>query len=220
MKHPAIPYVLPMAVFLGILAIQSYLKPLGSLEFPLRVAFLTAILWIFSRQAISFRCVRPGASILLGIAVCAMWVGPDQLFPGYRSHWLFQNSLTGSLKTSIDSSLISDPFVLFFRSIRAVILVPIIEELFWRAWMMRWLIKPGFTAVPLGAYSAQAFWMVAVLFASEHGPFWEVGLLCGVIYNWWMVKTKSLGDLILTHAVTNLCLSLFTIATQQWQYWQ
>jgi membrane protease YdiL (CAAX protease family) len=47
-----------------------------------------------------------------------------------------------------------------------------------------------------------------------------VGLVCGVIYNWWMVKTKSLGDLILTHAVTNLCLSLFTIVTKQWQYWQ
>ena len=82
------------------------------------------------------------------------------------------------------------------------------------------MIKPEFTTVPLGAYSAQAFWIVAVLFASEHGPFWEVGLLCGVIYNWWMVKTKSLGDLILTHAVTNLCLSVFTIVTKQWQYWQ
>ena len=169
---------------------------------------------------ISFRCVRPLQSILLGIAVCVLWVAPDQLFPGYRTHWLFQNALTGQVKTSIDAALLASPLVLIFRTIRAVILVPIIEELFWRAWLMRWLIKPDFTTVPLGAYSAQAFWITAVLFASEHGPFWEVGLLCGVIYNWWMIKTKSLGDLILTHGVTNLCLSLFTIATKQWQYWQ
>ncbi len=218
MKHPAIPYVLPMAVFLGILAIQSYLAPLGSLEFPLRVLVLSGVLWFFSRHVISFSCVRPLQSILLGVAVCAMWVLPDQLFPGYRTHWLF--SSVGTLNTSIDLNLLSNPMVLFFRTIRAAVLVPIIEELFWRAWMMRWLIKPDFETVPLGAYSAQAFWIVAALFASEHGAFWEVGLLCGVIYNWWMVKTKSLGDMILVHGVTNLCLSVFTVMTKQWQYWQ
>lgn len=207
-----------MAVFLGFLAIQDYLKVLGPIEFPLRVAILAAVLWIFSRHVISFRCVRPLQSILIGLAVVVMWVLPDQLFPGYRTHWLF--SSMGTLNTSIDPQLLSNPMVLIFRSIRAIILVPIIEELFWRAWMMRWLIKPEFETVPLGAYSAQAFWIVAALFASEHGPFWEVGLICGVVYNWWMVKTKSLGDLILTHAVSNLGLSLFTIATKQWQYWQ
>ena len=207
-----------MAVFLAILAIQSYLAPLGSFEFPLRVILLSAVLWIFSRHVISFRCVRPIQSILIGIGVIVIWVAPDQLFPGYRSHWLF--SSLGTLNTSIDPNLLSDPIVLIFRTIRAVILVPIIEELFWRAWMMRWLIKPDFETVPLGAYSAQAFWIVAVLFASEHGPFWEVGLICGVIYNWWMVKTRSLGDLILTHAVSNLALSLWTIYSKQWQYWQ
>lgn len=218
MKHPAIPYVLPMAVFLAILAGQTYLAPLGSLEFPLRVLVLAAVLWIFSRHVISFRCVRPVQSILIGLGVIVIWVAPDQLFPGYRSHWLF--SSLGTLNTSIDPQFLSDPMVLIFRTLRAVVLVPIIEELFWRAWMMRWLIKPEFETVPLGAYSAQAFWIVAALFASEHGPFWEVGLICGVIYNWWMVKTKSLGDLILTHAVSNLALSLWTIYSKQWQYWQ
>jgi CAAX prenyl protease-like protein len=220
LKHPAIPYVFPMAVFLTVLTIQNRLASMGALEFPLRVVFLALVLWVVSRHVISFRCVAPVQSILLGIAVCAMWVLPDQLFPAYRTHWLFQNDLTGNLKTSIDPNLLASPMVLIFRSIRAVILVPIIEELFWRAWLMRWMIKPDFESVPLGTYSTQAFWIVAVLFASEHGPYWDVGLACGVIYNWWMVRTKSLGDLILTHGVTNLCLSLFTIYTKQWQYWQ
>jgi cytochrome d ubiquinol oxidase subunit II len=61
--------------------------------------------------------------------------------------------------------------------------------------------------------------ITAALFASEHGPFWEVGLLTGVIYGLWMVKTKRLGDLFLAHGVTNLCLSLFTIWTGRWEYW-
>ncbi len=48
----------------------------------------------------------------------------------------------------------------------------------------------------------------AILFASEHGPYWDVGLITGVIYNWWMVRTKSVADCILMHAVTNAALSI------------
>jgi len=60
-------------------------------------------------------------------------------------------------------------------------------------WLMRWLISPQFEKVPLGAYQAGAFWITAVLFASEHGPYWDVGLVAGVAYNWWMVRTRSLA---------------------------
>ena len=73
--------------------------------------------------------------------------------------------------------------------------------------------------MPLGAYSAGAFWIVALLFASEHGPYWDVGLITGLIYNWWMVRTRNLWDCILAHAVTNACLAAFVIYVNQWQYW-
>ena len=49
--------------------------------------------------------------------------------------------------------------------------------------------------------------------------FWEVGLVCGIIYNLWMRRTRSLGDLMLTHATTNLALSLYVIGTHRWMYW-
>jgi membrane protease YdiL (CAAX protease family) len=58
-----------------------------------------------------------------------------------------------------------------------------------------------------------------VLFAAEHGPYWDVGLVAGVIFNLWMMRTKSLGDLILAHAVTNACLAAYVIAAGKWEYW-
>jgi hypothetical protein len=58
------------------------------------------------------------------------------------------------------------------------------------------------------------------LFASEHGPYWDVGLIAGILYNLWMIRTRSIADCILAHAVTNAALSLYVIATGQWQYWQ
>jgi CAAX prenyl protease-like protein len=95
----------------------------------------------------------------------------------------------------------------------------VIEEMFWRGWLMRWLISPRFEAVPLGAYAPVSFWLTAVLFASEHGPYWDVGLATGVIYNWWMLRTRSLADCILAHAVTNACLCGYIVATHHWEYW-
>ena len=59
----------------------------------------------------------------------------------------------------------------------------------------------------------------AALFAVEHGPYWDVGLATGILYNWWMVRTKSLGDLILAHGITNACLSLYVVAAGKWEYW-
>ena len=71
----------------------------------------------------------------------------------------------------------------------------------------------------VGEWDWKAFLIVAALFAAEHGPYWDVGLACGILYNWWMVRTKSLGDLILAHGITNACLSLYVVAAGKWEYW-
>jgi uncharacterized protein len=214
-----VPYILPFAVFLGFLAAAPHLGLSPRVLLAVWPAVVAASLWAFSRKAFSFRCVSPVLSILVGIGVFAIWVAPDLLFPSWRQHWLFQNALTGGVKTSVLPEAYSDTLALWLRSLRAILIVPVVEELFWRGWLMRWIINPNFSEVKLGAYTAASFWGVAVLFALEHGPYWEVGFLAGAIYNGWMVRTKSLGDLILAHAVTNACLCLFVVLTGRWEYW-
>ncbi|HBY58246.1 MAG TPA: CAAX prenyl protease-related protein [Solibacterales bacterium] len=218
-RHPSLPYVVPFAVFLAALAIFPKLGLPDRVEFTLRIALLITVLIVFSRKVISFRVVAPVSTVVFGVAICALWVAPDLLVPGWREHWLFQNAIFGKITSSLSESAKSDPVVLVIRSFRAIVLVAIIEELFWRAWLLRWLINPDFQKVELGRYSAQSFWITAILFASEHGPYWDVGLLCGMAYNWWMYRTKSLGDLILAHAVTNACLCGFVLYTGRWEYW-
>jgi CAAX prenyl protease-like protein len=168
---------------------------------------------------VDLRVVRPLSSIALGLAVFGLWVAPDLLIPGWRQHWLFQNAITGELHVSLPSVALADPWALLMRSLRAILIVPIVEELFWRGWLMRWITNPEFERIPLGAYHPRAFWIVAVLFAVEHGPYWDVGLAAGLLYNWWMTRTRSLGDLFLAHAVTNACLCGFVILTGRWEYW-
>ncbi len=155
----------------------------------------------------------------MGIAVFAIWIAPDVLWPDYRTHRLFSNAILGRPETSLPTGMQANALFLTFRFVGASIAVPILEELFWRSYLPRWITNHEFWTLPVGTFSRKAFWIVAVLFASEHGSFWEVGLLAGVLYNWWMIRTRSLGDCILAHAVTNACLSAYVIRFGQWQYW-
>jgi hypothetical protein len=217
MSHPAIPYVLPFAVFVAFLAAADFLH-LGEWEFPFRVVVLSGVLW-FSRRAIDLRASHWLLSTVFGLMIFFVWIAPDALIPGYREHWLFQNKVTGKIESSIPAGFQLSPMVLIFRTVRAVVIVPIVEELFWRGWLMRWLIKQDFESVPIGAYRVGAFLITALLFASEHGPYWDVGLIAGIAYNAWAVKTRTLADCILAHAVTNAALCAYVIGWEKWEYW-
>jgi CAAX prenyl protease-like protein len=215
----SIAWVGPFAVFILWLAVDKYL-PFANpgKEIARDVVMLVSII-AFSRRILpALSAPNWMMSIALGVGVCALWVAPDLLVPGWRSSPIFQNSVTGKISISIPPGELT-PLMLALRTARAALLVPVLEELFWRGWLPRWIQGNPFSKVPLGQYTPLAFWATALLFAAEHGPFWEVGLLCGVIYNLWMRHTKSLGDLILTHAVTNLALSAFVILRGDWRFW-
>lgn len=218
-KHLAVPYVLPFALFMLFLVMNGNWGFNETTELLLRVIVIGGAILYFSRHLLSAKLTSPLLSVLLGVGVFLLWIGPDYLFPGYRSHWLFQNAMTGTLQSSLSADTLGNPIALGLRSFRAIAIVPIVEELFWRGWLMRWLIRPDFDKVAPGTYDTRAFWLTALLFASVHGPYWDVGFACGAIYNGWMVRTKNWNDLILTHAVTNACLCAFVIASGRWEYW-
>jgi CAAX prenyl protease-like protein len=219
-RYPALQWIAPFVLFMLLLAVSPSLPLAQPWESVFRVGSLVLAIAVFSGSIVrGLRVQHAVASIGLGLAVCALWVAPDLLFPGWRSHWLFQNAITGTIKTSIAPAELADPLVVVLRVTRAALLVPILEELFWRGWLPRWLVNNDWQKVPLGTYTRFAFLGTAVLFAMEHGPYWEVGLLCGLIYNWWMWRTKSLGDLVLVHGVTNAALSAFVLVTGRYEYW-
>ncbi|CAN5267117.1 hypothetical protein BH09GEM1_BH09GEM1_26070 [soil metagenome] len=214
----SIAWVAPFAVFLAWIVIDKYLPIANPAKELARDAVITASILIFSRHLLPRSAPHWLASVGLGLGVCALWIAPDALIPGWRDHAVFQNGITGRISISIPEGELS-PLMLVLRTLRATLLVPVLEELFWRGWLPRWIQDTDFAKIPLGKYTPLAFWATAALFAAEHGPFWEVGLVCGIIYNLWMRKTKSLGDLMLTHATTNLALSLYVIGTHRWMFW-
>jgi CAAX prenyl protease-like protein len=212
-----LPYVAPFGLFVALLAVRHWIP---SEVFPvLRFVLIAAALAVFSRRVIQWQPSFWMASIVVGAAVFLVWIGPDALWPGYRDFWLFHNSITGVAASSLDVRFKASAFFIVIRVLESVILIPILEELFWRGWMMRWLIRPDFESVPLGQYAASSFWIVALLFAAEHGPYWEVGLIAGIAYNGWMVRTRNLADCMVAHGVTNALLAVYVLVFDKWQYW-
>ncbi len=192
------PYVVPFAVFIAFLALNPYVPVPQSARLGIEIALFLTI----SRVPLSLRPSRPLVSVLLGAAVFVLWVAPDSI-PGYRQLPLFNNALIGHAAASTTESQKHDASFLSFRVLVSIVAVPVLEELFWRGFLLR----------------VTSFWIVALLFASEHGPYWDVGLITGIIYNWWMLRTRNLWDCILAHAVTNACLAAFVIAGNHWEFW-
>jgi uncharacterized protein len=215
--RPTLAYVAPFGLFIALLAIRRWIP--SETFAVLRFVLIAAALAVFSRRVIPWRPSHSMASILLGAAVFLIWIGPDALWPGYRDFWLFHNFITGAAVSSLDARLKGNAFFIVVRVLESAILIPIVEELFWRGWLMRWLIRPDFQNVPLGRYAPLSFWAVALLFASEHGAYWEVGLIAGIAYNGWMVRTRNLADCMLAHGVTNALLAAYVLVFDKWQYW-
>jgi uncharacterized protein len=215
-RNPTAGYVVPFVIYVAMIALP--LSP--EILFPVRFVIVLAAILLLSRPYLSLRPSRALASTAVGIAVFLIWIGPDAIFgPAYRHFWLFNNSILGHAGSSLPPAAQRNPFFLTVRVLSSVALVPVLEELFWRGWLMRWLINREFLKIPLGAYQAGAFWLVVLLFASEHGPYWEVGLATGVVYNLWIIRTRNLADCILAHAVTNGALAAYVLTGGQWQYW-
>ena len=109
------------------------------------------------------------------------------------------------------------PFIAV-RLFGLVLLVPLIEELFWRSFLIRWLINPDFHKVPIGRVTPIAAAVSSAVFALSH-PEWLPALLTGLLWAWLLWQTKSLSACVISHAVANLALGLHVLATGDWKYW-
>ena len=182
-------------MFLAFLALDRYLPFSVETNYAIRFFVVFAALALVSRKVITLQFSHFWGSAAVGIALFAIWVGPDALWPAYRESWLFNNGIVGAPRSSLPEGVKASVTFIVFRVLSSVVNVPVLEELFWRGWLMRWLVSRDFVKVPLGTYTRQSFWLVAVLFASEHGSYWDVGLIAGIVFNWWMMRTRKLGGL-------------------------
>jgi hypothetical protein len=104
------------------------------------------------------------------------------------------------------------------RVLGAALVVPVMEELFWRSFVMRWIDNPKFLAVMPAAISLRALLLSSLVFGVEH-DLWLAGIVAGLAYGWLYMRSGNLWSPILAHGVTNLLLGIWVLNTGNWQFW-
>ena len=214
-----IGYVAPTALFIVLTMLEGKWPAWYPWLYSLKVILVTVSLIIFRSTLRDFRfdarVLLPG--ILVGLLIYAIWIPLDRLI--------------GPLHLPMGSRAAFDPFknlhaagarttFLAIRFYGLVCMVPIMEELFWRSFLLRYLSNPDgdFRVLPIGQFTWGAFAIVAVAFALAH-PEWLSALLCGIAYGLLLWRTRSLFAPLIAHAVTNLALGIYIVHAHAWLYW-
>jgi CAAX prenyl protease-like protein len=108
---------------------------------------------------------------------------------------------------------------LAIRLFGMVLLVPLIEEFFLRGFLMRYIEDPDWDQIPLGAATWKAVAGVLVYAAISHPAEIFAAVAWFGMVTWMYLRTRSLWDCVVAHAVTNLLLAIFVISTRTWELW-
>lgn len=152
----------------------------------------------------------------IGVLVFVIWIAPQQWL-GFEAR---KDGFKPDFFTTIGFPPLADQLSIIMRFIRLVIVVPLVEEIFWRGFLLRFLINESFHKVPFGTFQWRAFLITSAAFCLEHQiKDWPAALLAGVLFNLVAVKTKSLGACVIAHAITNLVLGIWILQSKQWGFW-
>lgn len=149
-----------------------------------------------------------GISVLTGLVVFWLWIN-------LNAGWMQIGSADGfDPRTGgrIDWLLVA------VRIAGAALVVPVMEELFWRSFLMRWIVNADFEKTDPSQVTIKSVAITVVLFGFEHN-LWFAGVVAGLAYSLLYLRQRSLWSAILAHAVTNGVLGVWIVRSGSWAYW-
>jgi CAAX prenyl protease-like protein len=211
--------ILPFGAYIFFIILGDMLERAGIARADLRwlypvqagtVAVLLAVNW---RHYHELREPLPGLSQLLsalavGVLVWVLWINLDLPWMTVGSSPGYDPRTNGEF----------DWLLVVIRILGAALVVPVMEELFWRSFVMRWVDSADFEALDPARVGLKGFLVSVVLFGFEHN-LWLAGIVAGVAYSLLYMRHRKLWSAVLAHAVTNGLLGIWVVATGNWQFW-
>lgn len=214
--------VLPFALFMLLLALRGALPADGAAGFDPR--------WVYAGQAFVVGALllllwreygelswqnRPTArevlvAVAAGLAVFVAWIHLD-------APWMRIGTPTAPF-TPLGADGRIDPLLAAVRLAGAALVVPVMEELFWRSFLMRWIQAPVFESVDPARVGLKAIVLSTFVFVLAH-TLWLAAAIAGLVYALLYVRTGRLWTAVVAHAVTNGALGAWVLATGRWEFW-
>jgi CAAX prenyl protease-like protein len=148
--------------------------------------------------------------VAVGLVVFALWISLDA--PVFRI-----GDPTASFRPIDAQGNLQWPLIVV-RLIGATLLVPVMEELFWRSFLMRWIDRPQFETVLPQQVTMKAIALSTFVFMLAH-TLWLAAVIAGLAYAWLFVRTGKLWVPVIAHAVTNGVLGVWVVFTGNWSFW-
>ena len=223
-QHPGFKKALPFAVYMFFILVSDLLKPLvpagmiadnfTAIIYPIKILSVTGVLIYYWRsydelRTESLTTLNILGAIITGIIVFVLWINMDWDFATMGSH------------EGYDPRNLPENTYYAFLAVRlagAALIVPIFEEIFWRSFVLRYIIDQDFMKIKIGTFTWMSFILSSLLFGSEHN-LWLAGIMAGILYNLLLYRSKSIYACIIAHGVTNLLLGIYVIRTGNWQFW-
>lgn len=214
--------IAPFALFMLLLALRGVAPEDGSWGidprwiYGLSVAAVGALLLAFRREygelaAVLAPSAREAAlAVAAGALVFVLWIQLDE-------PWMRLGEATAGFRP-VDGQ--GDPIwpLIAVRWIGAALVVPVMEELFWRSFLMRWIDSARFAAVLPGQVSLRAIVLSTFVFMLAH-TLWLAAIVAGLVYAWLYRRTGKLWVPVIAHAVTNGALGVWVVLTGNWGFW-
>lgn len=202
-------YLMPL---LAILAAGMLTRALSSgfdFLYPLRIVCAVAALWAFRNSYGSLDWRFSWRGVLMGIAVFGVWAA------------LARFATTPAAAPSELAQLPGAPRAAWIacRAAAAIITVPIAEELAYRGFLMRRIVRADFESLSLRAVPWTAVLISAIVFGITHGRLWIAGILAGLGFGALAVRTGKIGESVAAHATTNALIAMQVLLFGQWQLW-
>ena len=210
-ENPTAPYLAP---FLAILAAAMISRAASSgfeRLYPLRFFAAAGVLWFYRRKYAALDWKFGWNAAATGALVFAMWMGLD---------WARGGGVGAGIASGLSGlSAPARAGWLTFRTLAAVVTVPIAEELAFRGFLMRRLVSADFESVDWRRFGFFPVLISSVAFGVLHGDRWLAGTIAGVLYAAALHWRGRIGDAVVAHAVTNALLAAWVLTSGNWGLW-
>lgn len=188
--------IVPFIVFaLSGLVVQAFWSS-PTLGYPLQVAMMLGALW-WARATVMRYLARPGGlAIVAGLSVGVLWVISAPTAPAPDAGLMALGGVALALWAGL-------------RIFGTVVLVPLIEEMFFRGYVQARLDQGGMASRVI------AVLVSATLFAAMHGRWIEAGL-AGIVFSLLYMRKGRLADAIAAHAVANAVIAGVALWRGDW----
>jgi CAAX prenyl protease-like protein len=211
---PLLVRILPFVVFAALTMVQGRLGDSSQYWIYAAKTLIGAwLLWLARPYIKEMRWTFSWEAGVVGIAIFLVWVGFDGHYPmSFEPMSSFHPERTYGPGSALAIAFLA------IRLLGSSLVVPPLEEVFYRSFLYRYLIKSDFQNVSLGRWEWKAFLICSLVFGLGHYE-WLPGILCGLTYQGLVCRKGRLGDAMTAHAITNFLLGIWVITRQAYHFW-